>query len=244
MIETPQNERRIDPMQVPAHKWRVVCDSMIGGLLNKLRMCGCDCIVTGFDKNIERFAQIAVTDNRVLLTRNKNYLQLSKYLQPNKYYFVIADRPDDQLREVLKYFKVLVTQRDIFSRCHICNSDEFVKVPKILMDKLVKSYVKLTRKNNYYILANKANDPSAQDNYYSNIAMQHENRTWKLSTNTVSIDTCSTQYFAKIQIDKIPINVLKNVQVYYVCEQCGHVYWIGSHLERTLKHTIKDIISK
>lgn len=50
----------------------------------------------------------------------------------------MADTPDNQLREVLCYFGVVVTQNDIFSRCQICNCDEFVKVPKQLMDDLVQ----------------------------------------------------------------------------------------------------------
>ncbi|XP_076386232.1 exonuclease mut-7 homolog isoform X2 [Megachile rotundata] len=244
MIETSQNQIKINEFQVPAHKWRVVCDSMLGGLTSKLRMCGCDCAHVGFDQNGERSLKIAVNENRVLLTRNRNYLQFSKYLKPNRYYLVIADRPDDQLREVLEYFRVLVTQRDVFSRCQICNSDEFAKVPKSVMDKLVKNFVKITRENNYRILASTANDSSVQDNYYANNALQCEDRTWILSTNTVLIDSCLTKYLKQIQINKIPINVLRNVQVYYVCENCGQVYWNGSHIERTLKHTIKDIISK
>jgi len=50
----------------------------------------------------------------------------------------MADTPDNQLREVLNHFGVIITQNDIFSRCQICNCDEFVKVPKKLMDDLMQ----------------------------------------------------------------------------------------------------------
>lgn len=89
-----------------------------------------------------------------------------------------------------------------------------------------------------------ANDANSRNNYYANNAMEFEDRTWKLSVNSVNTDTCATKYQARIQIDKVPINVLRNVPVFYICEQCGQVYWSGSHLERTLNHIIKDIISK
>ena len=88
------------------------------------------------------------------------------------------------------------------------------------------------------------NDTNSRDNYYVNNAMELEDRTWKLTIDSVNINTCATKYQARIQIDKVPINVLRNVPVFYICEQCGQVYWSGSHLERTLNHTIKDIISK
>lgn len=152
---------------IPVHQWRVVCDSMLGGLTSKLRMCGCDCVHLAFDQRGERSVQVALYEKRVLLTRNKEYLrvgsfirfiiidnslllilnyfnyiiQFSQYIPPEDCYFVMAANPDAQLREVLKYFKIIVTHRDIFSRCQDCNSDEFVKASKQLMDKLLKRFI-------------------------------------------------------------------------------------------------------
>jgi len=58
---------------IPAHTWRVVCDSMLGGLSSKLRMCGVDCVHVLFDQGGDDSAQLAMRENRILLTRNKNY---------------------------------------------------------------------------------------------------------------------------------------------------------------------------
>lgn len=63
--------RNWDP--IPAHTWRVVCDSMLGGLSSKLRMCGIDCIHVLFDQGGDDSAQLAMRENRILLTRNKSY---------------------------------------------------------------------------------------------------------------------------------------------------------------------------
>lgn len=57
---------------IPAHTWRVVCDSMLGGLSSKLRMCGVDCVHVLFDQGGDDSAQLAMRENRILLTRNKN----------------------------------------------------------------------------------------------------------------------------------------------------------------------------
>lgn len=78
------------------------------------------------------------------------------------------------------------------------------------------------------------------NNYFTN----SEHRTWRLSTDIedINIETCTTKYKMRIQIDKVPLKVLKNIQVFYICEHCGKVYWDGSHLERALSGVIKDLI--
>lgn len=57
---------------IVAHTWRVVCDSMLGGLSSKLRMCGVDCVHVLFDQGGDDSVKLAMRENRVLLTRNKN----------------------------------------------------------------------------------------------------------------------------------------------------------------------------
>ncbi|XP_067212530.1 exonuclease mut-7 homolog [Linepithema humile] len=240
---------------IPAHKWRVVCDSMLGGLSSKLRMCGVDCVHVLFDQGGDDSAQLAMRENRILLTRNKNYEKFKQYLPLENCYRIMADTPDNQLREVLCNFGVIVSQNDIFSRCQICNYDEFVKVPKRLMDDLVQSFVKIIRQNNYRVLPNqsdsmsKVGDDTTSDDYElarnpNNYFTNSEHRTWRLSTDTVDVGKCTTRYQMRIQIDKVPLNVLKNVQVFYICEHCGKIYWDGSHLERALNGVIKDLIVK
>lgn len=62
--------------KIPAHEWSAVCDSMLGGLAAKLRMCGCNCSHLVFDQGGERAVKRAVTEKRVFLTRNKGYLKV------------------------------------------------------------------------------------------------------------------------------------------------------------------------
>ncbi|EGI70405.1 Putative exonuclease mut-7-like protein [Acromyrmex echinatior] len=258
------NTNKLEPIQqrncdsIPAHTWRVVCDSMLGGLSSKLRMCGIDCIHVLFDQGGDDSARLAMRENRILLTRNKNCEKFKQYLPLENYYRIMADTADNQLREVLNYFGIVVTQNDIFSRCQICNFDEFVKVPKKLMDHLMQSFVKIIRRNNYRVLPNRADntletvaDNSDLNDDFDEIVRNpnnhftnSEHRTWRLSTDTLDIDACTTRYNMRIQIDKVPLNVLKNVQIFYICEHCGKVYWDGSHLERALNGVIKDLIVK
>lgn len=69
----PKVQRQHQEDLVAAHTWRVVCDSMLGGLSSKLRMCGVDCVHVLFDQGGDDSAKLAMRENRILLTRNKNY---------------------------------------------------------------------------------------------------------------------------------------------------------------------------
>lgn len=75
-----------------------------------------------------------------------------------------------------------------------------------------------------------------------NNQLEREDRTWILSTNSMDVDTCSTKYQARIQINKVPMKVLQDIEVFYICEQCGKIYWNGTHLDRVLNGAIKDLI--
>lgn len=247
----PQNH--LSP--ITAHTWRAVCDSMLGGLASKLRMCGCDCLYLLYDKGGEQSAKLAVRENRILLTQ-----RLTQYLPLENCYRVMSNTPNEQLREVLNHFSVVVTQKDIFSRCQICNYDEFVEVPKSLMKDLVKSFTKITEHE--YPRLQFGTLPCASMSHQANIYdideisklyftdtsnhynKQYRDRTWHLSTDTLDVRTCKTRYNMRVQIEKVPLNVLKNVPLFYICEHCGKVYWDGIHLEGTLNGVIQDLIIK
>ncbi|XP_053972277.1 exonuclease mut-7 homolog isoform X1 [Hylaeus volcanicus] len=227
---------RFGQNQPEAHKWRVVCDSMLGPLTGKLRMCGCDCLHYPGDRNGSLSASMASEENRILLTRRLNYLLFSKYLPPGKIYVVLADAPDFQLREVINHYGVKITRRDVFSRCQSCNSDKFTEVSKQTMDKLSQRL--------RFNCQSRAPDSCMADLSNRDTSGRHhiEDRTWTLSVNSVNVHQCSTIHGARIQLERVPIQVLRTVQTFYICEQCGRVSWGGIQVERTLDR-LEDILS-
>ena len=58
----------------------------------------------------------------------------------------------------------------------------------------------------------------------------------------VDVGLCATRKGAKIQITSIPDGVLAKMDPFYVCEDCGKVYWDGSHLERVLTGRLQGIV--
>lgn len=71
-----QSVQQLDKNLIIAHTWRVVCDSMLGGLSSRLRMCGVDCKHVLFDQGGKESATLAMTEYRFLLTRHKNYTKV------------------------------------------------------------------------------------------------------------------------------------------------------------------------
>ncbi|XP_047368206.1 exonuclease mut-7 homolog isoform X5 [Vespa velutina] len=248
--ENKQKQYQLYPQNpsgpIPAHSWRAVCDSMLGGLASKLRMCGCDCLYVLFDKGGEQSAKLAVHENRILLTQ-----RFTQYLPLENCYKVISSTPNEQLREVLSHFSVIVTQKDILSRCQFCNFDEFVEVPKALMDELVRSFINITK---HEFHNNELDQPLSASQYpedleevnkiYFKDHFTKQNRTWHLSTGTLDVKTCTTKYHMRVQINKVPLNILRKILLFYVCEHCGNIYWDGIHLEQILNGAIQDLIIK
>ncbi|CAG5084647.1 Similar to EXD3: Exonuclease mut-7 homolog (Homo sapiens) [Cotesia congregata] len=229
--ETIKSER------IPAHQWKVICDAVLSNLVKPLRMCGCNCIFLDHDPNSVQSIKIALQDKRVFLTRNLNPEKLKRLgsLPPEQYYCVESDNSDDQLREVMKHFNISVTENDIYSRCQICNCDEFVQISNKTMWKLNLKF--LGREYMPTVTEQNQNDNSQVED------CRFKDRTWLLSKETSHTMQCKTKYGVLIQIDKVPVGICRRVSIFFICHRCGQVYWDGSHYERTLNFTLKGVVS-
>ncbi|XP_043463266.1 exonuclease mut-7 homolog [Leptopilina heterotoma] len=240
-----------------AHQWRAVCDSMLGALARQLRMCGCNCVYIEHDRGGDQSIKVALSENRVLLTRNSCYEKFAQNVPAGSCYRVVTNKVEEQLKEVLNHFNITVTERDIFSRCQVCNQDEFVRVTEATMNILFDSYMKMMRGRNYRVLPGpsiasdqfeaECEEVSIPENCEldpsrGRLRQSKHDRTWRLSENTLDLAQCRTKYGVLIKIDKVPSKVVKNVKSFYICESCGKVYWDGSHMERALNGVLKDVI--
>ncbi|MCK4835591.1 MAG: twitching motility protein PilT [Candidatus Aminicenantes bacterium] len=107
----------IDRMaHIQSEELRFICDVHIGTLARRLRLLGMD---TRFDKNWqdEKLAEIAETQDRVLLTRDRHLLMRKNV---TKGLYIRSLIPDIQVREVIKRFDLKLKCRP-FTRCLVCN---------------------------------------------------------------------------------------------------------------------------
>lgn len=132
----------------------------------------------------------------------------------------------------------------------------------IIVNWQCSSFTKIIHRNGHRFVpgtsatrTNAATHVSAADNDVDSVSSQefklandnrgirnNYDRTWHLTTETIDVTNCTTRHGVTVQVDKVPINVLKNVQQFYICECCGKVYWDGSHMERALNGVLRDII--
>ncbi|KAL7299335.1 hypothetical protein TKK_0007911 [Trichogramma kaykai] len=218
-----------------------VCDSMFGALARQLRKCGIDCFYIANDTGGEHNFRLALANKRVLLTRN-----FAQYLPFGHCYEVVEHKPVEQLVEVLQHFKIKVKESNIFSRCQVCNTNEFVYVSKNTMSLLLQRFQAKS--------AQKTNRANSEPGFSGDNADQIWNndhptpeqficRSWRLFFNTLNISKCTTKYNVNVQIDQVPPNVLRYVDKFYVCEGCGKVYWFGSHMEKALNSYLGKILT-
>ncbi|XP_026478254.1 exonuclease mut-7 homolog isoform X1 [Ctenocephalides felis] len=202
---------------------KVVCDSMLEGLARCLRKCGVDAISIDNSKDHDICINIAQQQQRIILTRGTAFNRLHQFVPLGYCYRVKSDPVDEQLKEVLHYYNIEVTENNIFSRCQICNNNEFSSFSRSEMLSL-------------------ANINNALGNTFCGTSEQLpvNNRSWQLVRGNAL--NRFTKSGALIQANLIPLTVLNNVSVFYVCEGCGKCYWDGTHFGRVIAGRLKNIV--
>ncbi|MER2998515.1 Mut7-C RNAse domain-containing protein [Pontibacter populi] len=102
----------------PETPHRFMLDVHLGKLGRLLRMLGFD---TTYDPELteKEVATIAARENRILLSRGVGILKLKMI---NYGYWLRSQQPDEQLLEVIRYYK-LAPEFKLFSRCMVCNGE-------------------------------------------------------------------------------------------------------------------------
>ena len=92
-----------------------VADSNVARLGGLLRLAGFNCLLDPRWDDA-RIAETAGANKRTLLTRDKELLKRNRVIRAR---LIRAERPWDQMAEVIQYFG-LSDKIDLFSRCHKC----------------------------------------------------------------------------------------------------------------------------
>lgn len=58
----------------------------------------------------------------------------------------------------------------------------------------------------------------------------------------VDVGLCQTRLGVEIKVDAIPKPLLDKYDFFYVCEECGKVYWDGSHFEKVIAGRLHGIV--
>jgi uncharacterized protein with PIN domain len=98
---------------------KFICDDNLGKLAKWLRTLGYD---TLFFDPIEdgELVKKALNEDRVILSRDRE-LSRFKLKSGEKLLLIGSEKPLEQLKQVVKHFKLKTPQEQIFSHCLICN---------------------------------------------------------------------------------------------------------------------------
>ena len=98
---------------------RFVCDRMLGGLSKWLRLLGFD-VLYPEDIEDEKIDELARRENRILLTRDRNFSRRAK----SSVLLLYSLDTEEQLKEVDGCYEILKTSEEngsLFTRCSVCN---------------------------------------------------------------------------------------------------------------------------
>uniref|UniRef100_A0A2R5L7H9 Putative exonuclease mut-7 n=1 Tax=Ornithodoros turicata TaxID=34597 RepID=A0A2R5L7H9_9ACAR len=180
---------------------------MAQGLGRQLRLCGINTIILEDRDYHDEAVKYALKENRVILTSGAPYEKLKQYVSQGQCFKINTLLPaKEQLVEVLKHFKVVVSEDNLMSRCTICNGPEYVFMPQADMIELCTA-------------------PGGPDVVgCSNV------RSYR--SHVLNMVTGCFENGVKVQCQSLPVQSLSHVDTFFICVSCGKVYWEGSHHRR------------
>ncbi|MBI4482058.1 MAG: Mut7-C RNAse domain-containing protein [Acidobacteria bacterium] len=121
-------------------KPKFIADVMLGKLAKWLRIAGFD-VAYSNDIEDDQLVLQARAEDRVILTRDTRLVQRNTV---KKHLLIEHDRVEDQIRQVMKAFRIRAFPA-LFSRCLICN-EELEEVAREEIKDQVPPYVYRTRR--------------------------------------------------------------------------------------------------
>ncbi|MDC7240187.1 MAG: Mut7-C RNAse domain-containing protein [Spirochaetales bacterium] len=103
--------------EIPLRDTRFVLDVHLGKLARDLRMLGFDSDYAS-DRDDPELAEISVSENRILLTRDRGLLKRSIVTHG---LYIHSDQPEEQLKEILTKLDLFKRIRAL-TRCLVCNT--------------------------------------------------------------------------------------------------------------------------
>uniref|UniRef100_F6S593 3'-5' exonuclease domain-containing protein n=1 Tax=Ciona intestinalis TaxID=7719 RepID=F6S593_CIOIN len=251
----PQDKPPVN--EVSARDFKVVCDNMLQGLARQLRCCGIDAKMLSNFEDHDVCAKIAQQENRIILTSGSPFRFLSSQVAVGHCFNVPNGlKAKEQVAVVLEKFNVNVTQLDVFSRCQICNCDQYLKLSSGEMLEAIRIKTaavsapasvpwncfrggdsELSAKaidQTDTVIANKLCDLQLSDTkptYAINPLSLSNNARLNMSDITIisKLPGKADVTITPLHCEQVPLPVAERIREFFCCVQCGKVYWEGRH---------------
>ncbi|XP_071196333.1 exonuclease mut-7 homolog isoform X1 [Salvelinus alpinus] len=225
------------PPRMAPQQLRVVCDNMLQGLGRYLRCLGVDVVLLENTDDHRVAAQLAQEDGRVILTCGQPYQTLKSQVGEGRCIALdCSEKARDQAVRVLKHFNVQPTQSDIFSRCQVCNSDQYLKMPRENMTRLLKERGFLQQQQQAPIPPEGEtwDDPPSPAPFLAPGAPRYSPHCRWAPLSDLDSSTLTFPRGAVLQLHTVPPGLLHRIPFFFICTGCGKIFWEGSHFSRVL----------
>ena len=196
---------------------RLVCDDMLQGLCRKLRMFGVDCLAleNGQD-HLDCVSLASGEEGRFVVSRGAAAARIKKRLQPGQCLAITSNDLDLQVEEVFRYFNIQADSTNLFSRCVLCNGDQYYELSQNILARLADKKTK-------DVVEREGGEETWETVVVTN------NHSGEERSGRVSLVSGLTETGVMVQVEKMARATISTYQQFWVCGQCGKVYFEGSH---------------
>ena len=208
---------------------RLVCDNMLQGLCKRLRRYGIDCLALENGQDHSECLVLATATGRYVVSRGSPAASLARSLVPGHCLALVSNELEVQVDEVFRYFGVHLQDTDLFSRCVLCNGDE---------------YYRLSQENMLALQASKTGPALGEEHHDTQQLLVEVSSSSKAEIRQGRVDlvTCLTEEGVEVQVERVPREVVLESGQFWACGRCGKVYWQGSHWGR-VQGRAKDLMA-
>jgi len=178
-----------------------------------------------------------------ILSRGKPAQKISKGVPRGHCYAIVEESLDAQLHEIFKYFNVVADEEDLFSRCVICNGDNYIKLnssqlkqirSNLEKTKYIPAGAESNRRNKSFMTNYDFGDFLDDSSEEEDQIVAEPKREWieAIGGGKYDVKTGIMDNNVQIGVNSVPPNSLENNQEFWICTSCGKVYWQGSHWEK------------
>ncbi|VVC33796.1 Ribonuclease H-like domain,3'-5' exonuclease domain,Mut7-C RNAse domain [Cinara cedri] len=224
-------------------------------LAERLRKCGIDTSTVERSKinDSQHIINLIETKNLYFIAFGYVFSKVAEKLRDGQCYCVQSHNLDDQVQEVLNYFKIVVQKDDLNSRCQFCNSNSYETVSNPIMKQIFDAIKSIKNPRSFRNTLYTAVDEAEDNDLYK----YDEDSSDEGTNPPISVVASSTRssiptvvpvtkpysqllsgYINKnceINIKPLSLDIFNDKnRTFNICNMCGSVSWDNSHWESAL----------
>lgn len=123
----------------------------------------------------------------------------------------------EAIKEVINHFKINLKRQHVFSRCMVCNCDQFYVASKLQMIKLKYENCPVPDELERFL---------KKPEKFTLIEFPEQKRLWKWQNYAGEKKTKSG---TAIHAAMVNDGTMREFQTFYICFNCAKIYWDGGH---------------